>query len=69
MPLSKSGLLKSSGIHFFNGINVFDSMSETIYSDNCCHYNDVGSAAFWRFMSKSIADRIVRDPKFQPGRQ
>ncbi len=66
--LSKSDFLKSSGIHFFNGINVFDNMSETVYSDNCCHYSDVGYAAFWRFMSKSISDTIVKDPKFQPSR-
>ena len=66
--LSKSDFLKSSGIHFFNGINVFDNMSETVYSDNCCHYSDVGYAAFWRFMSKSISDAIIKDPKFQPSR-
>jgi hypothetical protein len=67
--LSKSEFLKGSGIHFFSGINVFDNISGTVYSDNCCHYNEVGYAAFWNFISASISDVIIKDPKFSPHRQ
>ena len=67
--LARADSLKSSGIHFFNGINVFDNLSETVYSDNCCHYNEVGYAAFWRFISKSITETIVKDSKLQSSRQ
>ncbi len=67
--LARADFLKASGIHFFSGINVFDNIMGTVYSDNCCHYNEVGYAAFWRFISKSITDTVVKDPKSQSSRQ
>lgn len=46
--------LKEQGVNFYNGIPLFDKVSETIYRDTCCHYNELGNALLAKFMADVI---------------
>lgn len=48
--------LQQNQVNIFNGTTVFDSESQPVYSDDCCHYNLLGNQIF----SQYIANRIVQ---------
>jgi hypothetical protein len=42
--LSRAGAeLRSQGVHFVDLTNVFADESETLYVDDCCHFNETGN--------------------------
>ncbi|MDJ1184444.1 hypothetical protein [Roseofilum casamattae] len=47
--------LEDNGVHIFNAVDVFDREPKRVYSDDCCHYNELGNKQF----SKYIGDRII----------
>jgi hypothetical protein len=47
--------LYGRGLAAFDATAIFDEVSDTVYADNCCHFNDLGNAILERFM----VDRIV----------
>lgn len=55
--LQKEGdLLKAEGENYYDLTNIFQSNSETIYVDKCCHYNKHGLT----IMANEIASRIIK---------
>jgi hypothetical protein len=51
--------LKQAGVNVFNAVEVFDTIGEPVYLDNCCHYNKVGNLAFGQY----VAGRVVQTLK------
>src|SRR5256885_10585994 len=41
--LAKVSSLQARGVKVFNAVNLFDETRDPVYSDVCCHYNDVGN--------------------------
>ncbi len=56
--------LRQAGVNVFSAVEVFDSISEPVYLDNCCHYNRVGNLAFGNYVANSIA-RILKSSPIQ----
>jgi hypothetical protein len=52
--LSKIDELRKSGVTVINAVNVFDHTAAPVYSDTCCHYNQLGSEIFSTFVAGSI---------------
>lgn len=48
--------LHGRGWAAFDATTIFDDISETVYADNCCHYNDLGNAILERFMVDNIVN-------------
>ncbi len=57
-PLLIEGIqqLEAEKINIFNGVTVFDTTSEIVYIDDCCHYNPVGEEV----LSTAISNFIVQ---------
>lgn len=53
--------LRQAGVNVFSAVEVFDSISEPVYLDNCCHYNKVGNLAFGNYVANSIAQILKSD--------
>jgi len=51
------GVLRSNHVNAFSAAALFDSSSETLYVDNCCHFNQSGNELLAGF----IADKIAGD--------
>jgi hypothetical protein len=52
--LSKIDELRKSGVTVINAVDVFDQVAAPVYSDTCCHYNQLGNEVFSVFVAKSI---------------
>ena len=50
----RRGILK--GVPFEDLTDVFEDVSETVYYDTCCHFNQLG----YGYVSERIADRLIR---------
>lgn len=46
--------LVQQGIHAYSAVEIFDSADETIYIDNCCHFNPAGHQRFADFIAANI---------------
>ena len=62
--LEELGKLRQAGLNAFNAVNIFDDVSEPVYSDNCCHYNEGGSAIFSKYVARTIAEALSKDARF-----
>ena len=47
--------LKENDVHIFNAVGAFDREPKRVYSEDCCHYNELGNQQF----SQYIGDRII----------
>lgn len=56
--LNKKDLLTSRGVHFFNGVPIFDQEPRAVYKDNCCHYNQLGNEILADFVAKAILEVV-----------
>ena len=54
-PLLRAAVdnLREEGVHVIDAVDVFDSESRPVFSDNCCHYNDLGN--------RILVDRIIEE--------
>jgi hypothetical protein len=52
--LERAGVLRKSGIEFFDASGVFDGSDGSVFHDHCCHLNEAGN----RILAAAIADRI-----------
>lgn len=52
--LAKAGELNKSGHKVINAVNIFDEVQGAVYTDNCCHYNELGSSVFASFVANSV---------------
>lgn len=46
--------LKQDGIDVFSAVTLFDAVKETVFIDNCCHFNRFGHEKFAGFIAKNI---------------
>lgn len=60
--LAKVSSLQAAGVKVFNGANVFDETRDTVYRDNCCHYNDAGNDILSRYIGQSIVTALKTSP-------
>ncbi len=56
--VERSRELLEGGVAFLDATGVFDEVRVDVYSDSCCHYNDVGN----RILVDLIVKEIGRDP-------
>jgi hypothetical protein len=56
--LSKVSSLQAAGVKVFSAVNVFDETRDTVYRDNCCHYNDLGNDVLSRYIGQSIVTAL-----------
>ena len=60
--LQKSmSLLREKGVEIHDATDVFDTVTEPVYRDDCCHYNELGKNIFTDRMSEAIAGAVSRD--------
>ena len=52
--LARVSSLQAAGVKVFNAASVFDETRDIVYSDACCHYNDLGNDLFSRYIGQSI---------------
>jgi hypothetical protein len=64
--LTKVSSLQHSGVQVFNAVNIFDGVSEVIYNDDCCHYNNSGNQIFVRYIVQNILKSLKDQVQFPP---
>jgi hypothetical protein len=52
--LARVERLRAAGVNVLNGVRVFDQVPDIVYVDNCCHYNDIGSTVFGRYVAQGV---------------
>ena len=52
--LEEGKKLAAAGVDFVSAVDIFDKESETIYTDECCHFNAPGNLLLGRFMAAHI---------------
>lgn len=62
--LIEFGKLRQAGLNAFNAVHVFDDVSEPVYSDNCCHYNEEGNTVFGKYVARTITEALSKDARF-----
>jgi hypothetical protein len=60
--LSKVEDLRKEQVNVFSAVNVLDGEKETVYRDNCCHYNNIGQNLLGDYISEAII-KVVKDSK------
>lgn len=60
--LSKVEDLRKEQVNIFSAVNVLDGAKETVYRDNCCHYNNIGQNLLGDYISEAII-KVVKDSK------
>ena len=56
-------IMRSKGVPIISGVNLFEDISETIYSDSCCHLNQLGN----EILADFIADKMIAMIKEKKG--
>jgi hypothetical protein len=58
--------LEDAGVNIFSAVEVFDGAKDTIYVDDCCHYNTRGNEILARYIARRILERMsvsIRPPR------
>ena len=50
--------MRQAGVNVFSAVEVFDTIGEPVYLDNCCHYNKAGNLAFGEYVAGRVAQEI-----------
>jgi hypothetical protein len=50
-------VLRKNNVNAYSGVEIFDKVKETVYIDNCCHFNRLGN----RILADFIAESILRE--------
>jgi len=58
--------LRQAGVNAFSAVDLFDDVGAPVYSDNCCHYNEAGSALFSAYVAQTIARALSGDARMGP---
>lgn len=56
--LKNAGLIEQQGVAFYNAITIFDNVTETIYSDDCCHFNQAGNDLFASLVAEAVLESL-----------
>jgi hypothetical protein len=60
--LSKVEDLRKEQVNIFSAVNVLDGAKETVYRDNCCHYNNIGQNLLGDYISEKIIN-VIKEQK------
>lgn len=60
--LQKSKVLIENNINFFDATMIFKDVQESIYIDNCCHYNSQGKDIFADYIVQEISSHTRLTP-------
>ena len=52
--LEEGKKLSAEGVDFVSAVGIFDNVSETIYADECCHFNAAGNLLLGQFIAEHI---------------
>ncbi len=52
--LERIPAMRSRGVSVVSAVELFDAETETIYADNCCHFNQVGNEILADFIASHI---------------
>ena len=52
--IEEGGKLVAAGVDFVSAADIFDNVKETIYTDECCHFNAAGSLLLGRLIAAHI---------------
>lgn len=58
--LARAEELRRQGVRFVNAVDAFDAHPETLYIDDCCHFNQRGA----EILADLVADAILASPPF-----
>ncbi|MCS6845630.1 MAG: hypothetical protein NZ528_15130 [Caldilineales bacterium] len=58
--LARAEDLRRQGVRFVNAVDAFDAHPETLYIDDCCHFNRRGA----EILADLVADAILASPPF-----
>lgn len=47
-------VLRKNNVNTFSAVEIFDKVKETVYIDNCCHFNRLGNEIFADFIAEAI---------------
>jgi hypothetical protein len=47
-------VLRKNNVNAYSGVEIFEKVKETVYIDNCCHFNQLGNEIFADFIAESI---------------
>lgn len=64
--LSKLAALRFARVQVFNGVNIFDNVPESVYADQCCHYNNAGNEVLSQYIAvetKNALSKTLPHPK------
>jgi hypothetical protein len=61
--LAELGKLQQAGLQAFSAVKNFDEVSEPVYADNCCHYNEAGNTIFCNFIASTITQALSKDAR------
>lgn len=62
--LAEFAKFKQAGMNAFNAINIFDDVSQPVYTDDCCHYNQEGNTIFCQYVARTITEVLSKDARF-----
>jgi hypothetical protein len=52
--------MRGSVCNVFDATGIFDDQTETVYSDNCCHYNRLGNEILGKFILTGMLEKRAR---------
>jgi hypothetical protein len=57
--------LQQAGLNVFSAVNVFDTISEPVYMDDCCHYNQAGNVAFCNYVATTVTQTMSNESRLK----
>ena len=58
--IAAGGRLREEGVNFYDLTSVFSDITETLYSDWCCHYNTHGNEILAEHLAAAILDSMEK---------
>jgi hypothetical protein len=55
MMIARAPRLAASGVKFIDATNLFAGVEETLYTDACCHFNEIGLS----MLAERIMDEVL----------
>lgn len=59
--------MRQSGVNAVSAVDIFDNVSEPVYSDSCCHYNQAGNEMLADLVAGSLATLVDGGSDAGPG--
>jgi hypothetical protein len=59
--------LRKNNVNAYSAVEIFDKIKETVYIDNCCHFNRLGNQLLADFIAESILLKKTGPLRPEPG--